>query len=432
MVSSTSLRLSSVVPATMTGDENKVHELTNMDLAMKLHYIKGVYFFKSEAVEGLTIYDLKKPMFELLQLHITASGRIRITKTGRPFIKCNDGGVRIVEAHSEETVDEWFARAVEDSSLFDGLAYNQSLGPDLGYSPLVFLQFTWFKCGGMAVGLSWANVLGDAFSASDFMNMWGKIMAGHVPRKLLHVPPPGKHEFPSLSSVPKTPFSLKRVDPVGDYWVTPNNYKMRKHIFHVSAEKLDHLVSNISCPPSNQSAKVSSAFEVLSAIIWKTLSKIKESSEQIRRVTICTKNAHKGEFEIRTNDMVWSTVEANFLVAEAEVSDLVELMMNKRAEENGAIEEMTGREEGGINSDFIAYGAKLTFMNLEEAEIYRLELKGQKPVYANYGVSGVGDEGLVLVLPASTNNVGRLVSVVLPENQLAQLKSELQRNWSIA
>ncbi|KAM1120028.1 hypothetical protein EV1_043758 [Malus domestica] len=342
MVSSTSLRLSTVVPATRTGDENTVHELTNMDLAMKLHYIKGVYFFKSEAVEGLKIYDLKKRMFRLLQLYFTASRRIRRSKTGRPFIKCNDSGLRIVEAHYEEMVDEWFARAMEDSSLLDGLAYNQALGPDLGYSPLVFLQFTWFKCGGMAVELSWANVLGDAFSASAFMNMWGKIIA----------------------------------DPIGDFCVTPNKYRTRKHMFHVFAEKLDHLVSNISCPPSNQSAKVSSAFEVLSAIIWKSLSKIMDGSEQIKRVTICTKNVYKREFGVLR--------------------------------------------------------AKLTFVNLEEAEIYGLELKGQKPVYTSYGISGVGDEGLVLVLPASTNNVGRLVSVVLPENQLAQLKSELQRNWSIA
>lgn len=97
-------------------------------------------------------------------------------------------------------------------------------------------------------------------------------------------------------------------------------------MFHVFAEKLDHLVSNISCPPSNQSAKVSSAFEVLSAIIWKSLSKIMDGSEQIKRVTICTKNVYKREFGVLSNDIVWSTVAADVLVAEAAVSDLVELM----------------------------------------------------------------------------------------------------------
>lgn len=137
---STGLRLSTVVPATATAEQNMVHELTDMDLAMKLHYIEGLYFFKSDAVEGLTIYDLKKPTFHLLQLYFTASGRIRRSETGRPFIKCNDSGVRIVEAYSEEAMDQWLAMAMEDSSLFNGLTYNQALGPDLGFSPLVFLQ----------------------------------------------------------------------------------------------------------------------------------------------------------------------------------------------------------------------------------------------------------------------------------------------------
>ena len=134
-----SIKLSSVVPATVTGGE--AHEMTDMDLAMKLHYIKGVYFFDSDAVEGITMYDLKKPMFPLLQLYFHAAGRIRRSDTGRPFITCNDSGLRIVEASCEETVEEWLAMAMEDDSGFDCLAYSQPLGdPDLCFSPLIFLQ----------------------------------------------------------------------------------------------------------------------------------------------------------------------------------------------------------------------------------------------------------------------------------------------------
>ncbi|XP_040366090.1 protein ECERIFERUM 2 [Rosa chinensis] len=428
-----SMRLSSVAPATVTG--RKVHELTNVDLAMKLHYIKGVYFFNSYAVEGLTVFDLKKPMvIHLLPLYFVAAGRIRRSETGRPFIMCNDGGVRIVEARCDETVDEWLAMAVEDDSTFDGLAYNQALGDtDLDFSPLVFIQFTWFKCGGMSVGISWANVLGDAFSASTFVNLWGKTMAGYVPHKSLHVPDwPAKPKLPLLVLPKVTPNALKRIDSVGDLWLAPNNCKMKTHTFHVPRAKINHFLSD-------QKFKVS-AFEVFSAIIWKTLSKIKENPEETRMVTLCTNILREKEFESPSNGMVWSTVEADFWVAEAEVSELVELILNKREDENGMIEEMMGNTETGEkSSDFIAYGAKLTFVNLEEIEIYGLELKGQKPVYANYSINGVGDEGVVLVLPGPKCgkegdgiNGDRYVTMVLPENQLAQLKVELKRNWSIA
>ncbi|KAL6128395.1 hypothetical protein ACLB2K_071750 [Fragaria x ananassa] len=127
-----SMRLSSVVPATVTAEEHKVHELTNMDLALKLHYIKGVYYFSR--VEGVTSYDLKKPMFQLLQLYFPAVGRIRRSENGWPFIKCNDSGVRIVEARCDQTVNEWLAMALGDDhdSSFDVLGYNQALGNPSG------------------------------------------------------------------------------------------------------------------------------------------------------------------------------------------------------------------------------------------------------------------------------------------------------------
>lgn len=131
------IKLSSVVPATATGD-GKVHALSNMDLAMKLHYLKGIYFFSKEAVEGLTVFDLKNPMFELLRQYYPVSGRVRRLESGRPIIKCNDGGVRIVEAQMDKRVDELLA--MEEHDLYNSLTQDQVLGPDIAYSPLLFIQ----------------------------------------------------------------------------------------------------------------------------------------------------------------------------------------------------------------------------------------------------------------------------------------------------
>ncbi|KAI4321441.1 hypothetical protein MLD38_034821 [Melastoma candidum] len=140
-------KLSSVVPASVTGDYKVRHELADQDLALKLHYIKGVYVFREDAVRGLSIYDLKKPMFCWLDLFPAASGRIRRGEDdsndsfpGRPFVKCNDSGVRIVEARCELTVDEWLSGTEEGLHSPDTLAYDQVLGPDLGFSPLVYVQ----------------------------------------------------------------------------------------------------------------------------------------------------------------------------------------------------------------------------------------------------------------------------------------------------
>jgi hypothetical protein len=274
------------------------------------------------------------------------------------------------------------------------------------------------------VGLSWAHVLGDAFAATAFMNMWGQILSGHAPPKCLHAPVPRKPKFPPTIPNKSIP-TLKRVDPVGDCWLTANNCKMETNYFQVTAEQLEQMVAK-----ARAVAKVSH-FEVLSAIIWKYLSEIRERETRI--VTICATNSHNRENEYPTNDMVLSTVEVDFSVAKADISELAELIAEKKVEEN---EETVEIENG--EADYIAYGANLTFVNLEEAKIYGLELKGNRPAFANYAINGVGDEGVVLVLPGPINGKGEgegrdglVVTMVLPENQLPLLLNKLERDWNI-
>ncbi|GMI64895.1 ECERIFERUM 2 [Hibiscus trionum] len=419
-------RLSSVVPAKVTGG-NKDFELTNLDLAMKLHYIKGVYFFQSEAAQGLSVHDLKGPMFQCLEQYFTASGRIRRSETGRPFIKCNDGGVRIVEARCDKTIDEWLAMARNSDH---SLAYDQVLGPDLGFSPLVFVQFTWFKCGGISVGLSWAHVLGDAFSASNFINSWGKIAAGkQIPSKVNN--PAEKSNFPTFVS--RKPFSLKKVDPVGDRWFTANTCKMVTHSFHITGKQLQHHTTTSSVHDPARTDKISD-FEIVSAIIWQSLSKVRTDSGP-RTITICSNNPLVRDGETMTlpiNGMILSTVEVDFCVSKVEIAELAKLIADKRMPENDLIEDLiSGKEE---KSDFIVYGANLTFVNLEGANLYGLELKGLKPLFVNYMVNGVGAEGTVLIFPSNgkDDDNGKMVTMTLPEDQIEKLKNILENDWEIA
>ncbi|CAI9116138.1 OLC1v1017214C1 [Oldenlandia corymbosa var. corymbosa] len=433
------VKLSSVVPASITG-ENKVHELTNMDLVMKLHYIKGVYFFKADAVQGLSTNDLKRPLFQVLIPYYPTCGRIRMWESGgRPYIRCNDSGVRIIEAKCGKTVEEWLE--MNDSSLNDQLTYNQFFGPDLGFDPLVFIQFTWFKCGGLSVGLSWAHILGDVFSASQFINTLGSQIT--VTGGLL--PPAGNHlEIPPITGnkaiIPKVPYCLQKVqlDPAGGKWLVSNRCKMQSHSFHITAEHLNNLAK---LSPKLGKKK---PFEVISATIWKSIAKVRgkiESSEP-KTITICSyEKTNPAELVSLGNSQVtiW-TVETSKLkvgVSESDLTELADLIDGEKVDETSRIEEALEQEDNGDGKceDFILYGANLTFVNLEGVKIYGLELKGQKPVRASYNISGIGDEGVVLVLPAGPNDgdeeMGRMVNLILPEDQLEDLKKELQSEWRI-
>ncbi|RZR70869.1 hypothetical protein BHM03_00001994 [Ensete ventricosum] len=131
-------RLSTVVPATVTGNA-VLHELTTMDLIMKLHYQRAVYYFnQTEIIDGITIADLKNPMFLWLNIYYPMAGRIRRAESGRPLIKCNDCGLRIIEAKCTRTLGEWLD--VESSSRWRLLVPDKVLGPDLQFSPMAYMQ----------------------------------------------------------------------------------------------------------------------------------------------------------------------------------------------------------------------------------------------------------------------------------------------------
>lgn len=145
------IKLSSVGPARVTGSD-VVHNPSGMDLAMKLHYLRGVYFFDSQAAQGLTTNRIKEAMFTWLCVSYRACGRFRRSESGRPYLKCNDCGVRYLEAQCDKTIDEWLGL---DWSLQKLLASNQIIGPELFFSPVVLFQVNFFISKNIQTLKSW-------------------------------------------------------------------------------------------------------------------------------------------------------------------------------------------------------------------------------------------------------------------------------------
>ena len=132
------VKISTVGPGYVSG-QGAVQELNGMDLAMKLHYIRNVYYFRIQALEGMTIINIKETMFNWLNHAYVPCGRLRKSDdSGRPSIKCNDCGVRLIEAKCKISIDEWLEST--DGEGHKLLVPNQVLGPDLAFSPLVLMQ----------------------------------------------------------------------------------------------------------------------------------------------------------------------------------------------------------------------------------------------------------------------------------------------------
>lgn len=135
-------RLSTVVPSSVTGEVD--YALADADLAFKLHYLRGVYYYRSG--DGLATKVLKDPMFPWLDDHFPVAGRVRRAEAEgdgaprRPYIKCNDCGVRIVEVTCGATVEQWLEAEAERGGLCKALAYDKVIGPELFFSPLLYVQ----------------------------------------------------------------------------------------------------------------------------------------------------------------------------------------------------------------------------------------------------------------------------------------------------
>lgn len=294
-------------------------------------------------------------------------------------------------------------------------------------------QFTWFKCGGLCVGLSWSHVLGDAISAFNFITMWSQLLAGHdIPPKSLPMPNPKETQHNLIST--NIPISVKKATIIGEqYWLANNDIKMVTHTFYITSKQLDHLATTTSTTSScGENKNKNSYFEILAALVWKCIACIREDNEP-KVVTICTRGTNN-EFPIINNDLVLSIVEANDdgPVAKLNVLDLARLIAEEKKVENHKVEKLVEESEG--KEDFIVYGANLTFVDLEEANniIYGVKLNGQKPIMANCVIHGVGDQGVVLVLPALEDSSGRMITISLPEKELEQLKDKMGGEWGIA
>lgn len=285
----------------------------------------------------------------------------------------------------------------------------------------ISLQITNFKCGGIAFGLSWAHVLGDAFSAIDCINRWGQIMALDQPNSSLPNKKLENFENPSGIAI-EFPLSLKRVDPVGDHWIPPSDSKMQMFSFTITPTQITHLQMKVMGP----------LFESLCAIIWKSIAKIRQDGSEPKTITICKNDHHKRKSGKLSNSLIISTVKADHIsVVDADPNKLASLLVDQAVDETAQIEEVVEKDQGV--SDFIVYGANLTFLDFQEADLYGLELQGRKPQFASYAIQGVGDKGAVLVLPGPKDSGknggdGKLVTLILPEGEILELQSELRKN----
>lgn len=119
------------------------------------------------------------------------------------------------------------------------------------------------------MGVSWAHVLGDAVLKSVYLNLRGSVLSTNQnpPKTLQQQKPDNK----TTSPITGNPLSVKKVEPLGYFWLASTNAKMATFSFNISQSRLQHLQSKISSHDP--------AIEAISALIWQCLAKIRVGKE---------------------------------------------------------------------------------------------------------------------------------------------------------
>ncbi|XP_062199402.1 hydroxycinnamoyltransferase 4-like [Phragmites australis] len=156
--------------------------LSNLDLAARNGYTPTVYFFRRPEVGG----DRPQPDFfsaDVLRAALAGAlvpfypfaGRLGAGRDGRAEIDCNAEGALFVVARSSAALDEFegFAPSTAMCDLF--VPTYDSAGPG---APLLMLQVTFFRCGGVALGTAMHHFVIDGRSAFNFIRTWASIASG--------------------------------------------------------------------------------------------------------------------------------------------------------------------------------------------------------------------------------------------------------------
>ncbi|KAL4283627.1 hypothetical protein GQ457_16G000780 [Hibiscus cannabinus] len=146
--------------------------VSNMDLVMTVYHISTVFFYKSNG--GSDFFDtkvLKEALSKILVSFYPVAGRLGYDENGRLEIVCNGEGVLFSQAEASSVMDD-LVQDFTDGSKVPQLVPRFDYSGGISSYPLLGLQVTTFKCGGVSIGATIQHTLVDGHSAIHFINSW--------------------------------------------------------------------------------------------------------------------------------------------------------------------------------------------------------------------------------------------------------------------
>ncbi|CAN0862726.1 Shikimate O-hydroxycinnamoyltransferase [Linum grandiflorum] len=265
--------------------------ISDADLVVLRTHLLTVYFYR-RPVEVADFFDpatLKQGLSKALVPFYPMAGRLALDQSGRIEINCNSQGVLFVVAESNSEVDDFgdFAPSLELRQLIPTVDYSAGISS----YPLLVVQVTYFKCGGVSLGVGVQHQVSDGFSSLHFINTWSEMCRGLT----LNIPPsidrthlcardPPRPRFQHIEYQPSPPMQLKTPNLATAEAVTCRIFKLTKDKINALKTKSK---SEQAKTPSNTVSY--SSYEVLAGHIWRCVSQARGlSGDQETKLYIAT------------------------------------------------------------------------------------------------------------------------------------------------
>ncbi|KAK6231591.1 hypothetical protein SCA6_001664 [Theobroma cacao] len=254
--------------------------VSNLDLVMIMYHISTVYFYKPNG--STNIFDtkvLKESLSKILVPFYPIAGRLGYDENGRLEIICNAKGVLFTEAESSSIIDD-LVQDFTDGSKVPQLVPKIDCSGGISSYPLLGLQVTTFKCGGISLGVAVQHTLLDGSSGLHFINSWANTVGGLSPsiapfldRTLLRARNPPTPKFHHVEFEPSP--SLQTMFSTSESQQSPKPSIVS--VFKITTDQLNTLKAKVN-ENSNSNTKYS-IYSILTAHIWRCATKARDLLE---------------------------------------------------------------------------------------------------------------------------------------------------------
>ncbi|XP_030550338.2 omega-hydroxypalmitate O-feruloyl transferase-like [Rhodamnia argentea] len=245
-----------------------LYALSNLDQTFP-YVIEIVFAFEGEGRgrRKSAVETMRESLAEVLVKFYPFAGRLVVGNDGRMAVKCTGEGVPFVEAVSASDIGVLDDISAVDPTTLRKLVKHSDGAPTILEVPLLTVQVTTFKCGGIVVGVVMNHVLVDGKALTDFITCWTDLARAKPPsvlpfldRSVLCPRRPPRVDLPHHEYAPRDQRSKRAVSPQ----TKPLVYRS----FCFNPHTLIQLKKSSTIATQNGSSTVPTTFEVISALAW--------------------------------------------------------------------------------------------------------------------------------------------------------------------